>query len=229
MINMANEETFVLLSLEEQQSKELAQVISNETARKILDYLGKKNEASESQIAEALDTPISTVHYNVQQLLKSKLIESKEFEWSEKGKKILYYRLAKKLIVIAPKTSESLYNQLKNLIPVSLFTAFVGGLVYYFSKISEKVNITKNSFSELIPVSTNNAASSGAEATKEALTQIGADVEKQAGTEFVNKTTEIITQTRNVTNDALWFFIGAGFVIILLIIITLIKRKKVKK
>ena len=45
---MTNEETFILLSLEEQQSKELAQVISNETARKILDYLGKKNEASES-------------------------------------------------------------------------------------------------------------------------------------------------------------------------------------
>ena len=86
---MENNETFVLLSLEEQQSKELAQVISNETARKILDYLGKKNEASESQIAEALDAPISTVHYNVQQLLKVKLIESKEVEWSEKGKKIL--------------------------------------------------------------------------------------------------------------------------------------------
>ena len=37
---MPNDETFLLLSLEEQQSKELAQVISNETARKILDYLG---------------------------------------------------------------------------------------------------------------------------------------------------------------------------------------------
>src|SRR3989344_705589 len=224
---MPNDETFLLLSLEEQQSKELAQVISNETARKILDYLGKKNEASESQISEALDTPISTVHYNVQQLLKSKLIESKEFEWSEKGKKILYYRLAKKLIVIAPKTSESLYNQLKNLIPVTLITAFVGGLLYYFSKFSEKMNVTRNTFSELIPAS-DNAVSSGAEATKGALTQIGADVEKQAGTEFVNKTTEIITQTRNVTHEALWFFIGAGLVIILLIVITLIKRKKVR-
>lgn len=224
---MANEETFVLLSLEDQQSKELAQVISNETARKILDYLGKKNEASESQIAEALDSPISTIHYNIQQLLKVRLIESKEFEWSEKGKKILYYQLSKKLIVIAPKTSESLYNQLKNLIPVSLITAFVGGLVYYFSKFSEKMNVTKNTFSELIPAS-DKAISSGAEAAKEATTQIAADVEKQAGTEFVNKTTEIITQTRNVTNEALWFLIGAGLVIILLIIITLIKRKKVK-
>ena len=225
---MANEETFVLLSLEDQKSKELAQVISNETARKILDYLGKKNEASESQIAEALDSPISTIHYNIQLLLKAKLIESKEFEWSEKGKKILYYQLSKKLIVIAPKTSESLYNQLKNLIPVTLITAFVGGLVYYFSKFSEKLNVTKNTFSELIPAG-DNAVSSGAEATKEALTQIGADVEERAGTEFVNKTTEIVTQIQNVTNEPLWFFIGAGLVIILLIIITLIKRKKVKK
>ena len=224
---MENNETFVLLSLEEQQSKELAQVISNETARKILDYLGKKNEASESQIAEALDAPISTVHYNVQQLLKVKLIESKEFEWSEKGKKILYYRLAKKLIVIAPKTSESLYNQLKNLIPVSLFTIVTGGIVYYLTRFSDKISSSKQIFSELVPATVDKAADSGVVA--ESAMKITENIEAGQTLEVVNKTTEIVTQIQNVTNEPLWFFIGAGLVIILLIIITLIKRKKVKK
>ena len=224
---MANEETFVLLSLEDQKSKELAQVISNETARKILDYLGKKNEVSESQIAEALDAPISTVHYNVQQLLKVKLIESKEFEWSEKGKKILYYRLAKKLIVIAPKTSESLYNQLKNLIPVSLFTIVTGGIVYYLTRFSDKISSSKQIFSELVPATVDKAADSGVVA--ESAMKITENIEAGQTLEVVNKTTEIVTQIQNVTNEPLWFFIGAGLVIILLIIITLIKRKKVKK
>jgi len=222
---MTNEETFILLSLEEQQSKELAQVISNETARKILDYLGKKNEASESQISEALDTPISTVHYNVQQLLKSKLIESKEFEWSEKGKKILYYRLAKKLIVIAPKTSESLYNQLKNLIPVSLFTLVTGSVIYYFTRFSDKINSSKQVFSELIPIG-DKAVDSGA--LSESAMKITENLEAGQTLQVVNKTTEVITQTQNITNEPLWFFIGAGFVIILMLIIILTKRKKIK-
>ncbi|MBS3147044.1 helix-turn-helix domain-containing protein [Candidatus Woesearchaeota archaeon] len=223
---MPNDETFLLLSLEEQQSKELAQVISNETARKILDYLGKKNEASESQIAEALDTPISTVHYNVQQLLKSKLIETKEFEWSEKGKKILYYKLAKKLIVIAPKTSDSLYNQLKNLIPVSLFTLVTGGIIYYLTRASDKINFSKQIFSELIPAAADNAADSGA--FTESAMKISENLEAGQTLQVVNKTTEIITQTQNITNEPLWFFIGAGFVIILMLFVILIKRKKLR-
>lgn len=226
MNNMANEETFVLISLEEQQSKELAQVISNETARKILDYLGRKNEASESQIAEALDAPISTVHYNVQQLLKSKLIESKEFEWSEKGKKILYYKLAKKLIVIAPKTSDSLYNQLKNLIPVSLFTAVTGGIIYYLTRFPDKISSSKQIFSELVPAVADNAADSGA--LTETAMKITENLEAGQTLQVVNKTTEIITQTQNITNEPLWFFIGAGFVVILMFFVILIKRKKLK-
>lgn len=223
---MANEETFVLLSLEEQQSKELAQVISNETARKILDYLGKKNEASESQIAEALDSPISTIHYNIQQLLKVRLIESKEFEWSEKGKKILYYQLSKKLIVIAPKTSESLYNQLKNLIPVSLFTVVTGSIIYYLTRFSDKINSSKQIFSELVPAAADKAADSGAVA--ESAIKITENIEPGQTLQVVNKTTEVITQTQNITNEPLWFFIGAGFVIILMLIMILIKRKKLR-
>lgn len=226
---MANDETFILLSLEEQQSKELAQIISNETARKILDYLGKKNEASESQIADALDTPISTIHYNVQQLLKVKLIEAKEFEWSEKGKKILYYKLAKKLIVIAPKTSESLYNQLKNLIPVTLFTGVVGSVLYYFSRFSNKLSTNSQIFSELVPIIPNKAMADAAiEGSQETATKIAANIEPGQTLQVVNKTTEVITQTQNITNEPLWFFIGAGFVIILMLIIIIIKRKKLK-
>ncbi len=57
-------EKFVLVSLKEDKAKELAQVISNESCRKILDYLAEKQDATESDLASKLGIPISTIHYN---------------------------------------------------------------------------------------------------------------------------------------------------------------------
>ena len=66
-------EKFLLVSLSENKAKQLSQAISNESCRKILDYLADK-EATESELAKKLEIPISTVHYNLQQLQKAGLI-----------------------------------------------------------------------------------------------------------------------------------------------------------
>lgn len=113
---MAEEETFIMVSLEEQKSKDLAQVISNDTSRKILNFLGKK-EAGEAEISKELNIPISTVHYNVQQLIKSGLLESKEFKYSDKGKEVNIYTVSKKIIVIAPSNNKSMKDLLKGMLP----------------------------------------------------------------------------------------------------------------
>ena len=118
---MANEETFILVSLEEQKSKELAQVISNDTSRKILEFLGKK-EAAESEIANSLNVPLSTVHYNVQQLVKVGLVESKEFVYSDKGKQVNIYRVSKKLIIISPTKTSNIRENLKQLFVLTLLS-----------------------------------------------------------------------------------------------------------
>ena len=47
------EEKFLLLNLEDNKSKELAQVMSSDTARKILNFLANK-PLSETEIAEKL-------------------------------------------------------------------------------------------------------------------------------------------------------------------------------
>ena len=115
---MAEKETFVLVSLEENKAKELAQVISSDACRKILDHLSAK-KATESEIAKELNMPISTVHYNLKNLLQSKLVEAKEFHYSEKGKEVLHYSLANKYVIIAPKgATESFKSKLKSLLPV---------------------------------------------------------------------------------------------------------------
>ena len=93
---------FLLLSLEDSKIKKVSNVISNESCRKILDYLSGK-DATESEIAEKLSIPISTVHYNLQQLMETGLISAEEFHYSEKGKEVSHYKLANKYIIIAPK------------------------------------------------------------------------------------------------------------------------------
>ncbi len=127
------EETFIMVSLKDEKSKQLATAISNDTCRKILDYLANK-EASESELSKKLNIPISTVSYNIKLLLDNGIIQSKEFVWSEKGKKIDIYTLAKKLIIIAPKEITGLSDQLKTLFPVALISAISTGIIYYLNK-----------------------------------------------------------------------------------------------
>ena len=52
---------FLLLSMEDEKIKKISNVISNESCRKILDYLSNK-EATESELSEKLGVSISTVH-----------------------------------------------------------------------------------------------------------------------------------------------------------------------
>ena len=81
-------EKFLMISLEEEKTKKVVEALSNNTARKILEYLSEKEEASESQIAKEVGIPLSTAHYNIKNLVECQLVESKEFIWSQKGKKI---------------------------------------------------------------------------------------------------------------------------------------------
>ena len=128
---------FLLLSMEDDKIKKVSNVISNDSCRKILDYLSAK-DATESELAAKLNIPISTVHYNLQQLMETGLIESKEFHYSEKGKEVSHFRLANKYIIIAPKKTFGIKEKLKGILPVALIAsgaAFIFQLINkYFSR-----------------------------------------------------------------------------------------------
>jgi DNA-binding transcriptional ArsR family regulator len=114
---------YITFDLDDERIDRLADVISNKTSKKILEYLADK-EASETEIARDLNLPANTVNYNVKNLLETGLIEkTKDFLWSVKGKKILKYKVANKRIVISPKSS-------KNIIPV--FGAFIATIILAF-------------------------------------------------------------------------------------------------
>ena len=121
-------EKYLMLSLEDEQSKYIAEVLGNETCKKILKFLAEK-EASESEIAQALKMNLNTVEYNLNKLIKVGFIEkSKKFFWSQKGKKIDVYKLANKSILISPKKSLA-----KSIIPVAIISGILAYIISFFS------------------------------------------------------------------------------------------------
>jgi len=126
------DETFMLLSMKD--SKNVADAMSNKTAQKIIAYLIEHNESTKSELSKELKVPLPTVHYNIKQLKKAKLIEAKEFFWSKKGKEMLVYKLAKKYIIISPDSSEGTLSKLKNILPITLLSLVGSGAIYLYQK-----------------------------------------------------------------------------------------------
>ena len=125
------EDKFVLVSLSDKKSKKIAEVISNETARKILDYLGDKNKVSPIELSKRLNVPISTITYNLKLLSEHGLIVKEDEVWSDKGRKVSLYSIAKKMILIVPKGFDW-KDSLKKILPVFLLgtLATVGTWIY---------------------------------------------------------------------------------------------------
>ncbi len=118
------EEKFLLISMEDERAKKLADVLGNKTCKKIIDLFAEKGELSEKDISDHLKMPLNTVEYNLKKLIAAELVEkTKTFFWSQKGKKIPTYNLSNKAIIISPKNS-NLSSKLKSILPV----AFVAGL-----------------------------------------------------------------------------------------------------
>ena len=203
---MEKDNKFLLLSLNQKESKDLAQTLSNETSRKILDYLTEKEEASSSEISKNLNIPLPTVHYNLKQLVKANLVESKEFVWSKKGKEMDIYRLAKKLVIIAPKSTS--LKEIKNLLPIAIISIVAAFFIKLFYQ-------TRNLVTQ-VPF---------AAQVDEAL-KVGA-AESAISTNISNLTTKNIDYQiiQTIPQPWLWFLYGALFVILLTLIFVIIKRR----
>ncbi len=196
---------FLLLSLEDNKAKKIANIISNGSCKKILDYLAQE-DATETQIVNKLKLPASTVHYNLKQLLDTKLIDWEEAHYSEKGKQVKHYTLANKYIIIAPKHDKSsIADILKSLIPTTLLTILGAGALYIFPKLDFGVGQFSAKSTEMIAMDTQvemlRAAPMTAQIVQESLLQT-----------IINS---------NIT----WFLIGAIFSLTIYIIINKLRKR----
>ena len=200
---MANK-NFLLLSMEDEKIKKISNVISNDSCRRILDYLSTK-EASESELAEKLQIPISTVHYNLQQLMGTGLIDAQEFHYSQKGKEVNHYRLANKYIIIAPKKTYGIKEKLKNIFPVALIAAGAAAIIQLYSTYFSKINLaTSQNFA---------ASKSFAEGVSSAPVALS-----QAAPVVQNAIQPL------APNIAVWFLIGAVFALLVFFVIGIFRK-----
>jgi DNA-binding transcriptional ArsR family regulator len=235
---------FLLVSLEENESKALAQVMSNDTARKILDILSKHETLTETDIAKKLDVPLSTVHYNLQALVKANLVKAEEFHYSEKGKEVNHYSLANKIIIIAPKNTrtESFKDKLRGILPIGLIVLAVGAVIQLITRLrigSAKLmaaapmaadyaargagQVMDVAEKAIVPAAEEagnllmTAASSAAENITNITQNITENITEPINEQVIQPIINVVQQTQP-TNIALWFIIGAAFTIILLVI-----------
>jgi DNA-binding transcriptional ArsR family regulator len=214
------EESFILVNLKEGKAKKLAQVISNETSRKILDFLAKK-EATESDIAKELNVPISTVHYSLTHLKEVNLVQCDEFHYSQKGKVVEHYKLSNKMVIIAPHNPsvESIKEKLMKLFPAALVGVFGAGTIFLSNFLQEQFSQAPAPMLAAKMMDTgieNVAANSGALGGSEAMMYA-----TRAAPEAINQ--------GFVIPSAVWFLAGAVVVLAAYLVTDIIRAKMKEK
>src|SRR3989344_7801783 len=129
---------FLLVDLNESKTKKLAETITSDTSRMILNYLTEK-EGVESIIAKELNLPLPTVHYHLQKLQEAGLVTVEEFHYSPKGRVVNHYKLANKYIIIAPQKVEGLREKLKGILPVAGIVLGIGVVIELVQKYTSTV------------------------------------------------------------------------------------------
>ncbi len=127
---------FLLVDLNEPKTKKLAETITSETSRKILNHLAEKAEDTETKIAEVLQLPLSTVHYHLQKLQEAGLVKAEEFHYSPKGREVNHYKLANKYIIIAPGKVSGLREKLKGILPIAGIILGISAVIEILTKTS---------------------------------------------------------------------------------------------
>jgi len=198
------DKSYVLVALEDEKTRELGQVIASETARKILNLLTTKN-ATSTEIASELKINLSTISYNLQQLLKAGLIKINGTFYSGKGKTVNVYTLSKKIIMIVPQGVSLVRRKLKSIIPAILIGFFISVFIkiFYVSKLN------------YIFSAKDQAVEAVAGVLKETATQTPA---------FTSST--IWNVAKITTNYAVFFFIGALFGLVIYLVMEHLKEKR---
>ena len=235
---MADEEKFLLVSLNESKAKKLAQIVSNDTCRKIINFLAEK-EATETNIAKELKIPISTVHYNLKHLMNAGLVTAEEYHYSKKGKEINHYKLANKYIIIAPKQAKNIKETIKKLLPVAGIVAVISIFIEFFSLFFQKSGaVLSKSFSlaaqETAPVMVD-AAIATQRVIAEGAAPLMDEVASGAGQLAAQNAAPVMEHTARAVSSAslshigLWFFIGGITVLILYLLFEIIRNARAKK
>ncbi|MBC2762134.1 MAG: winged helix-turn-helix transcriptional regulator, partial [ANME-2 cluster archaeon] len=140
-----NSEKLLVLPLGDE-SKKITQVITNDTARHIMELLAE-HSMSASDIAKHLDVPLTTIKYNLENLVDVGLAKIERIKYSEKGRQVKVYAPVRKLIVVVPEKlgSASITEILKKYLGVILTAVFASGFI---ELLTSKFTLSKSMMPE---------------------------------------------------------------------------------
>ena len=192
----------LLVDLNDKKTKKLAETITSDTSRKILDYLADKDD-TEQNMATALNIPISTIHYHLQKLVEASLVVVDEFHYSKKGREINHYKLANKYIIITPKKVTGIKQKLKSILPVGLIILGVSGIIKLATQFTARTYQTgavkEKALMAAVPTATKSMDSVGA----------------------VENAMYASSSTPDI---ALWFLIGGMSAVVVYVLIVLLRN-----
>jgi len=145
------DEKLLILPLGEE-SKKITRVISNDTARQIIELLADV-PLSASDIAERLQAPLTTITYNLENLESVGLVKVERIKYSEKGREVKIYAPVRKLIVVVPEKTDkkSVTDVLKKYLGVILAAVLASSTIEFLAR-SAKVAQLKGESIESLPV-----------------------------------------------------------------------------
>ena len=198
---MSEDKKYILISMEDARAKKLAEVLGNASCKKIIDFLANQEDASEKDIADALKMPLNTVEYNLKKLLEAELIEkAKNYFWSQKGKKIVQYKLSNKSIIISP-SSQRVSSKLKSILPVAIIAGIGAVTIRYYYSVKQSLSFASEKTVEY--------AGSG-ELAK------AAAAASELGTQVMDNGRELLVCSPSVW---MWFLTGALLAVVLFAIL----------
>lgn len=228
---------FLMLDLDDAKTKKVANIVGNESCRKILNLLTERSY-TESELAKELNIPISTIHYNLQQLIEGGLVVTDEFHYSDKGKEVNHYKLANKYIIIAPKKPYGIKQKLRSILPALGIAALVSALIHFWTRM-QTTEMTKAmaDTAQEVPRRTFEKAAESAVASEAAQTMGNASSQAaDVALMTANQTAEIVANQAPVFQAkvaaytgiasyvSLWFLLGATFALIAYFLLSVVRK-----
>ncbi|MCX9025650.1 MAG: helix-turn-helix domain-containing protein [Candidatus Methanoperedens sp.] len=151
------DEKLLILPLGEE-SKKITQVISNDTARQIIELLADA-PLSANDIAQRLQAPLTTITYNLENLESVGLIKVEKIKYSEKGREVKIFAPVRKLIILVPEKTDrnSVADILRKYLGIILTALFASSLIELFMRnggMKENVIQTTSNLYSLPPPTT---------------------------------------------------------------------------
>ena len=208
------DEKLLILPLNDEKSKEISQIISNDTARHILEAVTSK-PLSASEIAEKLSIPLTTVQYNLKRLSDVELVKVERIRYSEKMKKVKMYAPQRKFVVIVPEKADrkNIITALKRYLTVISFAVVGSGIVEFLTMKMKGPGWEETTRS----IATKGG---GAAAPIPAPTPMPASVSPEKAIDGVALGFDIFA------HPGFWFLFGSLFVILVLSLIEYLGRKR---